>query len=398
MFAKKTHNVINVISGISLAGVTVGTMALIIVLSVFNGFEQLIVSLFNAFNPDLVITVEKGKTFHYDEFPVDEIQSIPGVFVLTQVVEENALLKYREKQFIATIKGVSEEFESMTGLDTMLVEGEFNLHVRDNPRMILGAGVSYYLGATLNDRLNPITVFLPRREGNMAMNVEQAFNSRAIFPSAIFSIQQDFDTKYAVVPLEFARDLLDYTDEVTAVEVGITPGFDVEKVKGKVKEILGENFLVKNRFEQQELLYKIMQSEKWAIYLILTFILIIATFNVISSLTMLILDKKKDIAVLHSMGAGNKLIKRIFLLEGIMISIGGAMLGLLLGGLISWLQQEFGIISLGGGGGTFVIDAYPVQIKLLDFAIVFLTVIILGLLAAWYPVRQISAKYLRQKL
>jgi lipoprotein-releasing system permease protein len=280
----------------------------------------------------------------------------------------------------------------------MLVEGEFNLHVRGNPRVILGAGVAYYLGATLNDRLNPIAVFLPRREGTMAMNVEQAFNSRSIFPSAIFSIQQDFDTKYAVVPLEFARDLLDYTDEVTAVEVGISPGFDVEKVKRAVKEILGENYLVKNRFEQQELLYKIMQSEKWAIYLILTFILIIATFNVISSLTMLILDKKKDIAVLHSMGAGNKLIKRIFLLEGTMISIGGAMLGLLLGGVISWLQQEFGFISLGGGSGTFVVDAYPVQIKIFDFAIVFLTVIILGLLAAWYPVKQISSKYLHQKL
>lgn len=373
-------------------------MALIIVLSVFNGFEQLIVSLFNSFNPDLEISVKKGKTFHFDDFPSEEIKSIQGVFVLTQVVEENALLKYRDMQYIATIKGVSDDFEEMSGLDTMLMSGEFLLHERGQPRMILGAGVSYYLGASLRDLLNPITVYLPRREDKMSMNLDQAFKNRNIFPSAVFSIQQDFDTKYAVVPIEFARNLLDYSDEVTAVEVGILAGFDVEKIKASVVEILGDGFVVKNRFEQQELLYKIMQSEKWAIFLILTFILIIATFNVISSLTMLILDKKKDISILHSMGANNKLIKQIFLFEGIMISIGGALAGLVLGGVISWIQQEFGIIGLGNGGGTFVVDAYPVQIRALDFGIVFITVIFLGLLAAWYPVKQISLKYLHQKL
>lgn len=373
-------------------------MALIIVLSVFNGFEQLIVSLFNSFNPDLVIAVKKGKTFHYDEFPADEISDVPGVFVLTQVVEENALLKYRDKQYIATIKGVSDNFEEMTGLDTMLIDGEFHLEERGKPRMIMGAGVSYYLGASLNDKLNPVTVYVPRREGHIGTRVDQAFNTENIFPSAIFSIQQDFDTKYAVVPINFARKLLDYSDEVTAVEVGVAPGYDVDEVKTKISKIIGDRFTVKNRFEQQALLYKIMHSEKWAIFLILTFILIIATFNVISSLTMLILDKKKDIAVLHSMGANNKLIKRIFLFEGTMISIGGAMLGLLLGGVVCLIQQKFGIIRLGGASGTFVIDAYPVKIQFMDFIMVFATVILLGLLAAWYPVRQISRNYLHQKL
>lgn len=373
-------------------------MALIIVLSVFNGFESLIVSLFNTFNPDLAITIQKGKTFHMDEFPAEEIKSIPGVLVLTEVVEENALLRYREKQFIATIKGVDENFEAMSGLDTMLIEGEFALHRHERPRMILGAGVAYYLNASLLDKLNSITVYVPRREGSIGMNIERAFNSRNIFPSAVFSIQQDFDTRYAVVPIGFARDLLDYDDEVTAVEIGTAPGADVEKIKNRIREILGENFEVKNRFEQQALLYKVMQSEKWAIFLILTFILIIATFNVIGSLTMLILDKKKDIAVLHSMGASNRLIRRIFMFEGIMISIGGALLGLLLGGIISWLQQTYGLIGLGGGSGTFVVDAYPVKIRVMDFLVVFATVIIIGLLAAWYPVRQISKKYLRQKL
>jgi lipoprotein-releasing system permease protein len=400
LFAKKTHNIINIISAISLVGVTVGTMALIIVLSVFNGFEGLITSLFNSFNPDLSITAEKGKTFDYATFPHEKVQNLPDVLVLTQVVEENALLKYRDKQYIATIKGVSDEFEEMSGLDTMLIAGKFLLHDNGQPRLVLGAGVSYFLGASLNDLLNPVIVYVPRREGRFGASIEQAFNSKGIFPSAIFSIQQDFDVKYAVMPIATARALLDYTTEVTSVEVGLVKGkeYNVKKVKEEIRNILGSGYVVKDRFEQQALLYRVMQSEKWAIFLILTFILIIATFNVISSLTMLILDKKKDVAVLHSMGASNRLIRRIFLLEGIMISIGGALLGLFLGGLISWLQQTFGLISLGGGTGTFVVDSYPVAIKATDFLLVFATVIILGLVAAWYPVRHISSKYLIHKL
>jgi lipoprotein-releasing system permease protein len=398
LFAKKSHNIINIISAISVVGVTVGTMALIVVLSVFNGFESLISSLFNSFNPDLKITATKGKTFHYTDFPLEEIKAIPGVFILTEVVEENALLKYRDKQYIATIKGVSEEFERMSGLDTMLINGSFMLWEGNRPKMIMGAGVAYFLNAGLHDLLNPISVFVPRREGKMSMNLEQAFNSKNIWPSAVFSIQQDFDVKYAVVPIQFARELLDYTDEVTAVEVGLEPGADAELVKEEIKTILDKDFFVKNRFEQQALLYKIMKSEKWAIFLILTFILIIATFNVIGSLTMLILDKKKDIAVLHSMGATNRLIRRIFMMEGVMISIGGAMIGLILGAIVSWLQQTFGFIGLGNGGGSFVVDAYPVEIRLTDFIYVFITVITIGFISAWYPVRQISKKYLHQKL
>jgi len=376
----------------------VGTMALVIVLSVFNGFESLIVSLFNSFNPALTINAKEGKTFHFDEFPADSIKNIPGVFVLTRVIEENALLKYRNKQYIATIKGVSPEFEAMSGLDTMLIEGTFLLKSENQPHTILGAGVAYFLHASLSDPVNPITIFVPRRGGNIGLNIEKAFNSKSIFPSAIFSIQQDFDIKYAVVPLDFARELLEYEDEVTAVELGFNTGADLRKIQKEISQILGEKYTVKNRFEQQVLLYKIMKSEKWAIFFILTFILIIATFNVIGSLSMLILDKKKDIAILHSMGAGKQLIKRVFLIEGIMISIGGAIAGLILGALISWLQQQFGFISLGNGSGTFVVDAYPVKIVLSDFILVFFTVVSIGLIAAWYPVKQLSKKYIDQKL
>jgi lipoprotein-releasing system permease protein len=398
LFSKKSHNIINIISGISVVGVTVGTMALVIVLSVFNGFESLIVSLFNSFNPALSITAKEGKTFHFDEFPADSIKNIPGVFILTRVIEENALLKYRNKQYIATIKGVTPEFEAMSGLDTMLIDGTFELKSKNQFHMILGAGVAYFLHASLHDQLNPITVFIPRREGNIGMSMEKAFNSKKIFPSAIFSIQQDFDVKYAIVPIEFTRELLEYNDEVTSVELGLSTDADPDKIEKEISILLGDKFTVKNRLEQQVLLYKIMKSEKWAIYFILTFILIIATFNVIGSLTMLILDKKKDIAILHGMGASKQLIKRIFLIEGILISVGGAVIGMILGGFISWLQQKFGIVGLGNGSGTFVVDAYPVKIKLIDFITVFITVVSIGLIAAWYPVKQLSKKHIDQKL
>lgn len=398
MFAKKSHNIINVISGISVGGVTVGTMALIIVLSVFNGFETLIVSLFNSFNPDLVITAKKGKTFTISTFPAEEVMKIAGVVAITEVVEENALLKYRDNQYLATIKGVSSNIINTSGIDTMLIDGKFNLYEMDQPRIILGAGVSYYLNASLNDLLHPITVYLPKREGNIGSSLERAFNSQNIFPSAVFSIQQDFDTKYAFVPIDFARKLMDYQDEVTSLELAIDKSAKADNVKKDIQRLIGADFEIKNRFEQQALLYRIMKSEKWAIFFILTFILIIAAFNVISSLTMLILDKKDDVLTLHRLGASNKLIKRIFMLEGMMISIGGALLGLTFGGIISWMQQQFGLISLGGGSGAFVIDAYPVQLRANDFAVVFVTVIAIGFFVAWYPVQQISKKYLPQKV
>ncbi len=382
------------ISGISVLGVTVGAMALIIVLSVFNGFETLIISLFNSFNPDLEISIKRGKTFSIDHLPIEEIRNMPGVYAITEIVEENALLKYRNNQYIATIKGVSDEISKTGGLDTMLIEGVFQLYDNEMPRMIMGAGVAYYLNAGLRDLLNPITVYLPRREGAVGISLERAFNSRSIFPSAIFSIQQDFDTKYVIVPIAFARELLDYEDEVTSLELAVKQGFRVERIKQEIQRLIGDDFEVKNRFEQQVMLYRIMKSEKWAIFFILTFILIIAAFNVISSLTMLILDKKEDIATLRSLGAGNTMIKRIFLFEGIMISIGGALLGLFFGGLISWAQQQFGFITLGSQAGAFVVSAYPVEIKWADFFVVFFTVIAIGLLVAWYPVRQISRKHL----
>lgn len=398
LISRKSHNIINIISGIAVAGVTIGTMALIIILSVFNGFEKIVTTLFNSFDPDLMITVKEGKVFRPSDLPGDSIKALPGVLRYTEVLEETALLKYTSKQYIVTMKGVSEDYVRLSGLDTMMVGGDFILQSHGKPFAVVGYGVAYYLGINPDDYSDPIHVYVPKRTRSSYTSLDQAFNSAVIMPAGIFSIQQDFDSRYMIVPISFARDLLEYTDEVTSIEIGLAPQTDREKLQDEISRLCGDRFVVRNRIQQQALLYKIMKSEKLAVFLILAFILIIATFNVIGSLSMLILDKRKDIAVLRSMGAGNRLIKRIFLTEGMMISFSGAILGLTLGALVCWIQQRYGVIPLKGGSGSFIIDAYPVQMQVMDFVRVFLTVFIIGFAAAWYPVRQISKKYLAEKL
>ncbi len=398
LISKKSHNIINIISGISVAGVTIGTMALIIILSVFNGFEHLVISLFNSFDPDLKIEAAEGKIFNYSDIPADSITKIPGIYRLTRVVEENALLKYHDKQTIATLKGVSQDFVELRVLDTMVIDGEMRIERGKEALGVLGLGVAYNLGIQLNDPFTSITVYVPKRTKKVLSGMEDAFNSDVLVPSGVFSIQQDFDSKYVIVPIGFMRNLLEYNEEVTSLEIGIKKGYDMEFVQDQVKRILGEDYLVRNRYQQEEMLYKVMRSEKLAIYLILSFVLFIAAFNIIGSLSMLIIDKKKDISVLQSMGADKGLIKRIFLAEGLLISLSGGLGGLFLGGIICLLQQQFGFIPLEGGSGSFVVDSYPVMMKLSDFFFVFGTVLAIGFFAAWYPVRQISRKYLNLKL
>ncbi len=381
-----------------MAGITIGTMALIIILSVFNGFESLVITLFNSFDPDLKIEAVQGKTFIAGDLPEEEIKKIPGVIRYTEVVEENALLKYKNKQYIATIKGVTPDFADQHVLDSMIIEGEMVLKRGKYSQGVLGLGVAYYLGIQLNDPFNSLSVYVPKRTKKTLASLEEAFNSDLLAPAGIFSIQQDFDAKYVIVPIDFARNLLEYDREVTSIEIGLAPKADLDRIQERITALAGTSFTVKNRFQQQEMLYKIMKSEKLAIFLILSFVLFIATFNVVGSLSMLIIDKKKDIAVLQSMGADPPMIKRIFMAEGLLISLSGALFGLLLGGFICWLQQRFGLVPLEGGSESFVIDAYPVEMKVTDFLYVFLTVFTIGLLAAWYPVRQISRKYLQQKL
>ncbi|MDP4290476.1 MAG: ABC transporter permease [Bacteroidota bacterium] len=389
LFAKKSHNIINVISGISAAGIMIGTMALIIVLSVFNGFERVIVSLVNTFDPDIKISLVEGKTFHAGDIAADRIKRLNGVVRYTDVLEENALLRYNNRQYFATIKGVSPDYQDKSGLDSMLVEGSMSLESKGNPYAVIGRGVAYYLGVDTHDLKHQLEIYVPRR-GTGAVTPDQAFNSASLFTSGIFAIQDDFDSKYVLLPIDFTRDLLEYNDEVTAVELGLAKEMDNEQIQQQIQQIVGPRFKVENRFQQQSTLYHLMKSEKLAVFFILGFILLIASFNVIGSLSMLIIEKKKDINILWSMGADSRLIRRIFLAEGLLVTTLGALLGLILGAAICWLQQRFGLVKLEASGGTFLIKAYPVAMEWFDFVMVFVTVFFIGLVAVIFPVRNIT--------
>ena len=389
LVSKKSHNIINIISGISVIGVAIGAMALIIVLSVFNGFDKLVISLFSSFNSTIQITPRQGKTFNISSFPLEQLRNIPGTLHITEVIEEDALMKYKDNQSIVTIKGVSEAYTKMSGLDTMMVEGRFLLQDGDKDYALLGYGVAGSLNANLQDYLNPISVYVPRRDAAFTGGFENAFNSEIIFPSGFFQIQWEYDVKYAILPLRFVKKLLDYSEERTAIEIDLAKEADPIAIQKKIELLAGSKYIVKNRYQQQETLYKIMVSEKNYIFLILTLILIIATFNVIGTLTMLILDKKKDIAILRSLGASHRLTQRIFLLEGVLISFLGAVLGLTLGAIVCWLQIRFGLVRLGSADSSFVVSAYPVLMKATDFFVIFFTVMLIGFLAAVYPVYNI---------
>jgi len=398
LLSKKSHNIINIISGISVVGVMVGTMALIVVLSVFNGFEDLVSSLYSTFDADIKITVKEGKSFRSELIPREKIEKIPGVISFAEVIEENALVKHRTEQNIVSLKGVSNDFLYNNPLDYMLVDGDMILENQDQNYSIMGYLIAYNLGIRLYDPSNPILVYVPKRTKKALTSLDQSFNTGSLMASAVFSVQQEIDSKYIIVPIRFARDLLEYQhNEVTSIEIRLAEDVDMKKVQEDVADLVGEGFFVKNRFQQQVLLFKIMKSEKWAIFLILTFILIIAAFNTVGSLSMLILDKRKDISVLYSMGASQRQIKRIFQMEGLLVSVSGAVLGLLLGFILCWVQIQFGLVKL-GDANAFIVPHYPVRLIFMDFVWIFLTVLIIGIFAAWYPVRQISSRYLNQRV
>jgi lipoprotein-releasing system permease protein len=389
LISKKSHNIINLISGISMVGVAVGTAALIIVLSVFNGFESVVKSLFSVFDPDIEITIIQGKTFHNNQVNEDQIRSLPGVISYTEVVEENALLYYKKQQYLATIKGVDSLYQHNSPLDSLLVTGEMTLQDDSLDFAVPGYGIAYFLDIDMNAPDNLISVYIPKRKGSITGLPQESFYSELIQPIGIFSVQQDFDDKYMLVPLRFARRLLDYSNEVTSIEIRLAKGADSESIQKKIAAMVGPEFRVQNRFQQQEVLYKIMKTEKWAVFLILTFILIVASFNVVGSLTMLILDKQKDIGILRSLGARDATIKQIFFLEGLLITLTGAIAGLILGLLVCFVQLKFGLVKL-QGGGSFIMDAYPVEMMLTDFLYVFITIALIGSASAWLPVKRIS--------
>jgi lipoprotein-releasing system permease protein len=392
LFAKKSRNAINVISSISVAGVTVGTMALIIVLSVFNGLETLVHSIFNTFDPDLMITPSEGKTFIPDSASLSLLANVDGVACYSLCLEENALLKYGEKQYIATIKGVDENYTQVTGIDSSMWDGEFILRSEQGrPYAIPGIGIANFLGLRVNF-ITPLVIYVPRRTGTAELTAEDAFVRNYIFPSGIYQVEQEYDSKYVFIPIGFARELLEFGSEVTSLEIKFEAGSSESQIQKDVTRLFGEGFIVRNKYEQQEIFYKVMRSERLAIFFILTLILIIASFSIIGSLTMLIIEKERDIEILRSLGADNMLIRKIFIIEGWLISIIGAIAGILLGFLICWIQQRFGLVRL--QSDTLILDAYPVVMKIKDFLIVPATVLLIGFWAAWYPVRFLTKKYL----
>lgn len=399
-FSKKSQRAINIVSLISMLGVMVGTGALVVVLSVFNGFESLVVSLYNSFDPEFKITAAAGKSFVPDQDFIDKAKKIKGVSAVSLALEENALVKYHDKQYIATIKGVDENFSNVSGLDTMMADAIskdrndkplFLLSSGDTDFAVVGGGIAYNLQLNIGDPFSQLDVYAPRKNAGSLIHPEEAFNRKFISPSGVFAIQQEFDNKYIIVPIRFAREMLEEETHVTSIEVALADGADAGAVKTALTDLAGSRYDVRSRFEQHALLFRIMKSERWAVFLILAFILIIATFNVVGSLTMLIIEKQKDIAVFFSMGADAVLIRKIFFAEGLIITFIGAGLGLVIGGVICFLQQHFGLIQL-GNSGSFVVDAYPVEMKVYDFISVFITVFLIGSIAAWYPAKKLVEK------
>lgn len=394
LFSKKSHNVINIISLISVIGVATGTMALIIVLSVLNGFDDLLKSVFSSFDPDLKITVNTGKVFDPNTAPFDSVKNLPFVEVESGTLEENVLLEYDKRMYPAVIKGVPDSFKDLSGVDSMIRQGEYLLKSGDLSYAVMGTAISYYLSVGLNF-LDPIYIYVPKRSGRISLNPARAFNKKYIFPKGIFSIQHDIDSKYILVPIAFARELLNYSNEVSQLELKLKQGVNHDEAKAQIQQILGDNFTVKDRYQQHEVIYRVMKSEKFATYMILTFILLVASFNIIGSLSMLIIDKQHDIATLRSLGLDKENLRRIFMIEGWLISIGGALVGLVLGGVICLIQQEFGVLKL-DNLGDFLVDAYPVKIIWSDFITVFITVVVIGLVASWYPVKYFTKRYLNE--
>ncbi|MGM0620069.1 MAG: FtsX-like permease family protein [Bacteroidota bacterium] len=392
LVSKKKQNVINIISGISVTGIIVGTMALVIVLSVFNGFNSLIETFFSNFDPDIKITSQQGKMFTTDDERFEKLKQLPDVIHYAEVIEEVALLKYNQQQYVAVVKGVPDNFARYTNIDTLIVDGDFLLDDNGISYAVVGQGVAYNLGIGLTF-VDPIRLFVPQKGRPTAVNPARALNYDYIYPSGVFSVLEEIDSKYIIVPFNFAAELFESNNHISAVELGINPEARAKRVQNEIESILGESFHVKNKYQQHDLIYKTMESEKWAAYLILVFILVVASFNMLGSLSMLIIDKKEDLFILRSMGANSSLIRRIFLFEGWMISFFGAIIGAILGILISWAQIEFELIGL-PGAGSFIISAYPVKIIFSDILIILGIVFFIGFVASWYPVRFISQRHL----
>ncbi len=398
LFSKKSTHAINVISGISVVGVAVASMALVVTLSVFNGFHDLVASFFTQMDPQLKITPVLGKTASADDPVLLKIRQMPEVDVATECLDEQALAVYKDRQMMVKIKGVEDNFDKLTHIREILEgDGEFELHAADMHYGIPGLGIAYQLGMGYTYQ-EPLQIYAPRREGQLNMaNPTDGFVVDELFsPGVVFCMQQGkYDKTYILTSIAFTRKLFDLEGKLSSLEIRLKPGSDFDKVKEQMQQLAGDRFHVLDRYEQQDDTFRIMKVEKLIAYVFLTFILIIACFNIIGSLSMLIIDKKEDVVTLRNLGATEQQITRIFLFEGRMISVIGAVLGILLGLLLCWLQQQYGIVRLGSSEGAFVVNSYPVSVHQWDIVLIFVTVIAVGFLSVWYPVQYFSKRLLR---
>lgn len=396
LLSKKSHNAINIISGISVCGVALATLALVCTLSVFNGFQDLVATFFTAFDPELKVSTVKGKVFDGQDERILEISQWPEIAVVSESLEDNAMVQYKGRQAMAVIRGVADNFEQLTPIDSILFgRGELKLHDPVTNYAIPGVQLLATLGSGIRF-LDPLEIYAPKRGAKVNLaNPAASFKSGNLFSSGLtFSVNQEkYDGAYILTSLAFARMLFQYTTEVSAINLKLSSDASADAVKRKLKQHLGEEFRVEDRYEQQADTYRIMEIEKLISFLFLTFILLIACFNVIGSLSMLILDKRADVETLRNLGATDKQIVRVFLFEGRMITFIGAVIGIILGLTLCFLQQEYGLISL-GTGGDFVVDAYPVSVHAFDVVIVFITVLVVGFLSVWYPVNYLSRRLL----
>ena len=398
LFSKKSTHAINVISGISMVGVAVATMALVVTLSVFNGFHDLVASFFTQMDPQLKVVPVKGKTALAADPILTKIRQLPEVEVATECLEEQALAVYHDRQMMVKIKGVDDNFAQLTHIREILEgDGEFELHAADMNYGIPGLGVAYQLGLGYTYE-QPLKIFAPRREGQLNMaNPTDGFVVDELFsPGVVFCMKQGkYDKNYILTSIAFTRHLFDLEGRLSSLELRLKPGSNFDRVKAQMQELAADQFKVLDRYEQQDDTFRIMKVEKLIAYVFLTFILIIACFNIIGSLSMLIIDKKDDVVTLRNLGATERQITRIFLFEGRLISAVGAVLGIIIGLLLCWMQQQYGFVRLGSSEGSFVVDAYPVSVHPWDVVLIFLTVLAVGFLSVWYPVRYFSKRLLK---
>lgn len=399
LFSKKSTHAINVISLISVLGVAVATMALVVVLSGFNGFSDLVASFFTNFDPQLKIEATKGKAMPADDPLLVKVKHLPGVEVATECVQDQALAVYHDKQAMVTVKGVEDNFDSLTHISNILYgDGDFTLHVANLQYGVIGIRLAQDLGTgvTWQDYLQ---IYAPQREGQYdASNPTNAFvKDSLVSPGALFQVKQSkYDQGYVITSIDFARRIFNRQGEITSLELRMKPGVDIDNAKEEIQAILGDKYKVLDRYEQQADTFNIMRIEKLFAYVFLTFILMVACFNIIGSLSMLIIDKKNDVITLRNLGATDGQIRRIFLFEGRMISAAGAVIGIVLGLILCWLQQTYGLVQLGDQAGNFVVNAYPISVHPEDILLIFFTVILVGWLSVWYPVRYMSRKLTKE--